>query len=33
MPVWLKQKLFLKTTLKRELKQLLDDDTGALPQL
>jgi len=33
MPVWLKEKLFLKTTLKRELKQLLDDDTAEPPQL
>ena len=33
MPVWLKEKLFLKTTLKRELKQLLEDDTAEPPQL
>ena len=36
MPVWLKEKLFLKSVLRRELRALLDDDESkkvALPQL
>ncbi len=33
MPVWLKEKLLLKTTLKRELKQLLPEQTSELPAL
>lgn len=33
MPVWLKEKLYLKTTLKRELADLAGCKTSALPQL
>lgn len=33
MPVWLKEKLFLKSTLKKELKKLLTDQKGSLPKL
>ncbi len=33
MPVWLKEKLFLKSTLKKELAQLADCDEKALPKL
>src|SRR5688572_1677189 len=33
MPVWLKEKLFLKTTLRRELAELGGLTTGAVPQL
>ena len=33
MPIWLKEKLFLKTTLKRELADLHDIDTIRLPEL
>jgi carbamoyltransferase len=33
MPVWLKEKLFLKSTLKKELKKLLTDKKTSLPKL
>jgi len=33
MPVWLKEKLYLKTTLKRELQNLAGEDKGAIPAL
>lgn len=33
MPVWLKEKLFLKSTLKKELKNLLKDKKADLPKL
>jgi carbamoyltransferase len=33
MPVWLKEKLYLKATLRNELKNILADKTGTLPKL
>ncbi|MBU2072541.1 MAG: hypothetical protein KKA68_20085, partial [Gammaproteobacteria bacterium] len=33
MPVWLKEKLFLKTVLRRELRALMAESNTALPQL
>jgi carbamoyltransferase len=33
MPIWLKEKLFLKSTLKKELKSLLKDKKSVLPKL
>jgi len=33
MPVWLKDKLFLKTTIKQELAELQGEDDGPLPEL
>jgi carbamoyltransferase len=33
MPVWLKEKLYLKATLRKELRELLQDEGGAIPDL
>ena len=33
MPIWLKEKLYLKATLKRELKDLLGNGNGTIPDL
>lgn len=33
MPIWLKEKLFLKTILRRELRTIIGDKEAALPQL